>query len=79
VPAGIHCAVRPRALGASFVLGRRASISIPVFLTGIFLITIFSVWLGWLPAFGRGETIRLVSGRRACSAKTVSSTWPCRR
>ncbi len=34
-------------------------ISIPVFLTGIFLITIFSVWLGWLPAFGRGETVRL--------------------
>ena len=31
----------------------------PVFLTGIFLITIFSVWLGWLPAFGRGETVRL--------------------
>ena len=34
-------------------------ISIPVFLTGIFLITIFSVWLGWLPAFGRGATSRI--------------------
>jgi ABC-type dipeptide/oligopeptide/nickel transport system permease component len=28
---------------------------VPVFLTGIILISIFSVWLGWLPAFGRGE------------------------
>ena len=34
-------------------------ISVPVFLTGIFLISIFSVWLGWLPAFGRGETVKL--------------------
>ncbi len=60
VPAGIYCAVRPRALGARLVLGLSVlGISIPVFLTGIFLITIFSVWLGWLPAFGRGETIRL--------------------
>ena len=60
VPAGVYCAVRPRALGAKFILGLSVlGISIPVFLTGIFLITIFSVWLGWLPAFGRGETVRL--------------------
>ena len=60
VPAGVYCAVRPRALGAKFILGLSVlGISIPVFLTGIFLITIFSVWLGVLPAFGRGETVRL--------------------
>ena len=60
LPAGIYCAVRPRSLGARLVLGFSVlGISIPVFLTGIFLITIFSVWLGWLPAFGRGETVRL--------------------
>jgi peptide/nickel transport system permease protein len=47
VPAGIYCAIRPRALGARLVLGLSVlGISIPVFLTGIFLITIFSVWLG---------------------------------
>jgi peptide/nickel transport system permease protein len=51
VPAGIYCAVRPRALGAKLIL----SLSVP----GIFLITIFSVWLAWLPAFGRGETVNL--------------------
>ena len=37
----------------------RLGISVPVFVTGIILITVFSVWLGWLPAFGRGETVDL--------------------
>ena len=60
LPAGVYCAVRPRSLGARLILGLSVlGISIPVFLTGIFLITIFAVWLGWLPAFGRGETVRL--------------------
>jgi peptide/nickel transport system permease protein len=60
LPAGIYCAVRPRTLGARFILGISVlGISIPVFLTGIFLISIFSVWLGWLPAFGRGDTVRI--------------------
>ena len=60
VPAGIYCAVRPNALGAKLILGLSTlGISIPVFLTGIFLITIFSVWLGLLPAFGRGETVQI--------------------
>jgi peptide/nickel transport system permease protein len=60
LPAGIYCAVRPRALGARLILSLSVlGISIPVFLTGIFLITIFSVWLGWLPAFGRGATVRI--------------------
>ena len=60
LPGGIYCAVRPRSLGARLILGFSVlGISVPVFLTGIFLITIFSVWLGWLPAFGRGETVRI--------------------
>jgi peptide/nickel transport system permease protein len=60
LPAGIYCAVRPRALGARLILGLSVlGISVPVFLTGIFLITIFSVWLGILPAFGRGATVRI--------------------
>jgi len=60
VPAGIYCAVNPRSWGARLILGFSVlGISVPVFLTGILLITVFSVWLGWFPAFGRGETIRL--------------------
>lgn len=34
-------------------------VSLPTFLIGILLILIFSVWLGWLPSFGRGETLDL--------------------
>jgi peptide/nickel transport system permease protein len=60
LPAGIYCAVWPRALGARLILGLSVlGLSVPVFLTGIFLITIFSVWLGILPAFGRGATLRI--------------------
>jgi len=60
VPGGVYSAVRPRGLGAKLILNVSVlGISVPVFLTGIFLITIFSVWLGWLPAFGRGETVDL--------------------
>ncbi len=60
LPGGIYCAVRPRSRGAKLILGLSVlGISVPVFLTGIFLITIFSVWLGWLPAFGRGKIVDL--------------------
>ena len=60
LPGGIYCAVRPQRLGARLVLGLSVlGISVPVFLTGIILITVFSVWLGWLPAFGRGQTVDL--------------------
>lgn len=34
-------------------------ISLPTFLIGIMLILIFAVWLGWLPSFGRGDTVEI--------------------
>ncbi|WP_029030091.1 ABC transporter permease [Salinarimonas rosea] len=34
-------------------------ISLPTFLIGILLIYVFSVSLGWLPSFGRGEVVRI--------------------
>ncbi len=60
VPIGVFAAIRPRhwfarlAMGASIV-----GISVPVFLTAIMSIYIFSVELGWLPSFGRGETVEI--------------------
>ena len=60
VPGGVYCAVRPQTLRARLILGLSVlGISVPVFLTGIFLITVFAVWLDWLPAFGRGQTVDL--------------------
>jgi len=34
-------------------------ISLPTFLIGILLIYLFAVVLGWLPSYGRGDTVRL--------------------
>jgi peptide/nickel transport system permease protein len=34
-------------------------VSLPNFLIGIFLILTFAVWLGWLPSFGRGDTVKV--------------------
>jgi peptide/nickel transport system permease protein len=34
-------------------------VSLPTFLIGILLIYIFAVELGWLPSFGRGETVMI--------------------
>src|SRR5205823_1678196 len=34
-------------------------VSLPNFLIGIFLILIFAVWLGLLPSFGRGDTVKV--------------------
>ena len=34
-------------------------ISLPTFLIGIFLIYLFSVTLGWLPSFGRGDVVKI--------------------
>ncbi|PXW39598.1 peptide/nickel transport system permease protein [Klebsiella oxytoca] len=34
-------------------------VSLPWFLIGIMLIIVFSVWLGWFPSSGRGETIKI--------------------
>ena len=61
IPVGIFAAIHPRhwfskvAMGVS-ILG----ISVPVFLTAIFLIYLFAVELGWLPSYGRGETVALL-------------------
>lgn len=34
-------------------------ISLPTFLIGILFILFFSVWLGWLPSYGRGEVVTI--------------------
>jgi peptide/nickel transport system permease protein len=34
-------------------------VSLPTFLIGILLILVFAVGLGWLPSFGRGDTVQI--------------------
>lgn len=58
VPLGMYAGYRPesrvaKSLMAVSILG----FSVPTFWVGLVLILTFSVWLGWLPAGGRGETV----------------------
>jgi peptide/nickel transport system permease protein len=60
IPVGVYTALRrdswiSRAMLTTSLVG----VSLPNFLIGIFLILIFAVWLGWLPSFGRGDTVNL--------------------
>jgi peptide/nickel transport system permease protein len=60
IPLGIYSAIRPKALFSRFVMGGSiVGVSIPVFLTAILMIYVFSVELHWLPSYGRGETVNL--------------------
>ena len=60
IPLGIHAAIKPKSLLSRFVMsGSIIGVSMPVFLTAILLIYIFSVELHWLPSYGRGETVRI--------------------
>ncbi len=60
IPMGVYSALhRDSALSRLFQALSLIGISLPTFLTGILLITLFSVTLGWLPSFGRGEVVRL--------------------
>lgn len=57
---GVYCALRRETwLAKLFLAISLIGISLPTFLIGILLIFLFSVTLGWLPSFGRGDTVRL--------------------
>lgn len=57
IPLGVCCALKPQSWYSKLIMGLSTiGISIPVFLTAIFLIYIFAIELGWAPAFGRGDT-----------------------
>lgn len=60
IPVGMFAAIRPNHWFSKLTMGLSIiGISIPVFLTAIFLIQIFAVELGWAPSYGRGDTVVL--------------------
>jgi peptide/nickel transport system permease protein len=60
IPIGIYTALHRRSwLSAVFLTLSLIGISLPTFLTGILLIFLFSVSLGVLPSFGRGDVVDL--------------------
>ena len=60
IPVGVYTALRRDSwLSKALLTMSLVGVSLPNFLIGIFLILIFAVWLGWLPSFGRGDTVQL--------------------
>lgn len=57
---GIYTAIRRDGWLSQLILsGSLIGVSLPTFLIGVLLIWIFAVELGWLPSFGRGDTVEL--------------------
>ena len=57
---GVFTALRrDTVLAALLQILSLVGVSLPTFLIGILFIYLFSVTLGWLPSYGRGDTIRL--------------------
>ena len=60
IPLGVYTALKRDTWLAHLLLaGSLVGVSLPTFLIGILLILVFAVILGWLPSFGRGETVAL--------------------
>jgi peptide/nickel transport system permease protein len=60
IPAGVYTALRRNSWFAHFLLAASLlGVSLPTFLIGILFILVFAVQLGWLPSFGRGDTVAL--------------------
>jgi peptide/nickel transport system permease protein len=60
IPAGVYTALRRNSWFAHLLLaGSLLGVSLPTFLIGILFILVFAVQLGWLPSFGRGDTVAL--------------------
>jgi peptide/nickel transport system permease protein len=60
IPMGVYTALRRNSWLSHVLLALSLiGVSLPTFLIGILLIVLFAVYLGWLPSFGRGDTVML--------------------
>jgi peptide/nickel transport system permease protein len=60
IPMGVYSALRRDSWLAHVLMTvSLIGVSLPTFLIGILLILVFAVMLGWLPSFGRGDTVAL--------------------
>ena len=61
IPLGVYTAIYPNTILSRIVMGISIiGISIPVFLTAILMIYVFSVEYGWLPSYGRGDVVHVI-------------------
>ena len=60
IPMGVYTALKRNSwLSHALLAISLIGVSLPSFLIGILLILVFSVQLGWLPSFGRGDTLAI--------------------
>jgi len=70
IPLGLIAGLKPRSVTDETIMtGSILGFSLPNFWQGMMLIMIFSVWLGWLPASGRGAVGEVLGVR------TSLATW----
>jgi peptide/nickel transport system permease protein len=61
IPLGLYAGLRPESrIAKGIMAGSILGFSLPTFWVGLMLIMVFSVWLGWLPPTGRGDTVELL-------------------
>jgi peptide/nickel transport system permease protein len=61
VPLGMWAGLRPDALSSRAIMTlSTVGFSVPTFWIGLIFIMVFALWLGWLPAIGRGETVTVL-------------------
>jgi peptide/nickel transport system permease protein len=61
IPLGLLAGFRPEARSSKLVMGISAfGFSVPTFWLGLMLVMLFAVFLGWLPASGRGQTVSVL-------------------
>lgn len=60
IPLGVYAAIHPKSAWTKAIMAFSSlGISVPVFLTAIMLMYLFSIELQWLPSYGRGETFNV--------------------
>lgn len=60
IPLGVYTGIKRYAMSSRTILTLSLiGVSLPTFVIGILLIYVFSVNLGWLPSFGRGQVTQL--------------------
>ncbi|MCL6553506.1 MAG: ABC transporter permease [Firmicutes bacterium] len=73
IPLGVLSARWPYSLFDNLVrIVSLFGLSMPIFWTGIVLIVVFSLWLGWLPAGGRGTGLHLVLPAVTLATPTIA-------
>lgn len=61
LPMGIYAGLKPdSAISRCIMTGSVLGFSLPTFWIGLMMVMVFAVWLGWLPASGRGGLSHLI-------------------